>query len=302
MVKTIKNLLNRLPYIRTLYRENKTLKRNSRFPSGHFYSPIVSLEELKQKEEKIWKLNKDNEPLGISLNFESQRQLLKEFTTYYKELPFNKTKSNSLRYYFENKFYSYTDGIVLYSMIRHFKPKRIIEIGSGFSSSVMMDTNQLFFNNAIELTFIEPFPDRLHSLMNEADKDSCVVFQDSVQNINVSLFKKLEKNDILFIDSSHIVKTGSDVNFILFNVLPIINKGVLIHFHDIFYPFEYPKKWVFSGFNWNEAYFVKAFLMYNEAFKIVLFSDLMHKINKDAFACMPLTYLNTGGNLWLEKQ
>ena len=77
---------------------------------------------------------------------------------------------------------------------------------------------------------------------------------------------------------------------------------MLIHFHDIFYPFEYPKKWVVNGRNWNESYFLKAFLMYNNNFEIILFSDYMHKFHKESFKKMPLTYENTGGNLWLVKK
>lgn len=301
MPKIIKSILNKLPYIRTLHTQNKNLKKHAKFPAGHFYSPIVSLEAVKQDEEKIWQTGNIQEPHGIALNSESQKELLREFRTYYDELPFEKTKRDGLRYYYENNFYSYTDAIVLYSMIRHYKPKRIFEIGSGFSSSVMMDCNQRFFNNSMELVFIEPYPDRLYSLMNDDDKQSCKVIEDGIQNIDLSLFKKLEKNDILFIDSSHIVKTGSDVNFILFEILPLLNSGVQVHFHDIFYPFEYPKKWVFGGFNWNETYFIRAFLMHNPCYKITLFSDYMHRTHKEAFEGMPLTYLNTGGNLWIEK-
>ena len=92
------------------------------------------------------------------------------------------------------------------------------------------------------------------------------------------------------------------MNYILFDILPVLKSGVLIHFHDIFYPFEYPKEWVLSGRNWNEDYFLKAFLMYNNKFEIRLFSDYMHKHHKEAFIDMPLSYKNPGGNLWIEKK
>ena len=178
----------------------------------------------------------------------------------------------------------------------------IIEIGSGFSSALMMDVNDIFFNSEIALNFIEPYPTRLKSLMSFRENKNAVLIQENAQDVDLNIFKKLQKNDILFIDSSHIVKTGSDVNYILFEILPILNEGVLIHFHDIFYPFEYPKKWVVNGRNWNESYFLKAFLMYNNNFEIILFSDYMHKFHKESFKKMPLTYENTGGNLWLVKK
>ena len=115
------------------------------------------------------------------------------------------------------------------------------------------------------------------------------------------LFDELAENDILFIDSTHVSKTGSDVNYILFEILPRLKPGVFIHFHDVFYPFEYPREWVFGGFNWNENYLLHAFLMYNETFEIKIFADYLHVHHKEIFKEMPLCYKNTGGNLWLQK-
>jgi len=81
-----------------------------------------------------------------------------------------------------------------------------------------------------------------------------------------------------------------------------LKSGVLIHFHDVFYPFEYPKEWVLNGWNWNEDYFLKAFLMHNNQFQIRFFSNYLHLHHKEVFQAMPLTYLNTGGNFWIEKK
>lgn len=300
--KTLLTLLNILPYLRGLYREITHFKKNSFYPEGHFYSPIISVSDIKKRESKIWKQEEEKSIKGIDLRTGEQIELLKNLSAYYDELPFKPEKQNNLRYYFENRFYSYTDGIILYSMIRHFKPNRIIEIGSGFSSAIMLDTNELFFDSKIHLTFIEPYPERLFSLMTKSDKKSVEVFEKDVQSINLEEFKKLEAGDFLFVDSSHVVKTGSDVNYILFDILPVLNSGVLIHFHDIFYPFEYPKSWVLDGRNWNEDYFLKAFLMYNDKFQIRLFSEYIHKHYKEAFNNMPLCFKNPGGNFWIEKK
>jgi hypothetical protein len=119
--------------------------------------------------------------------------------------------------------------------------------------------------------------------------------------VNLEIFKQLDRNDILFIDSTHVSKTGSDVNFILFEILPLLKSGVLIHFHDISYPFEYPKDWVFGGRNWNENYLLRAFLMYNNDFKIYLFTHFLHLYYREAFEEMPLSFKNIGGSLWIEK-
>jgi predicted O-methyltransferase YrrM len=295
------NALNKIPYVRRLQEENLNFKNNSLFPAGHFYSTIISVEEVKKRQNEIWRKANVDGIHGIDLNTQDQIDLVKDLSKFYEELPFTATKQAHLRYYFENEYYSYTDGIVLYSMIRHFKPKRIIEVGSGYSSAIMLDTNELFFNNEINLTFIEPYPERLYSLLKESDKKSSEIIVSDLQLVPLEHFEKLNSGDILFIDSTHVVKTGSDVNYILFEILPKLNKGVLIHFHDVFYPFEYPKDWVFKGFNWNEDYFLKAFLMYNNKFKVKLFSEYLHMHHKEVFQKMPITYKNTGGNLWLEK-
>jgi predicted O-methyltransferase YrrM len=301
MKSIAKSLLNRLPYVRGLYKQTALTNKNSFYPAGHYYSPIASVDDLRQREGEIWKNAGVDGIKGIELNTDSQIDLTVQFSQYYSDLPFSRKKDGKLRYWFENDFYSYTDGTVLYSMMRHFKPKRIIEVGSGYSSALMMDVNELFFQNSIRLDFIEPFPGRLYSLMSAEDKRQSVVWEKPVQTIDPVFFGQLQPGDILFIDSSHVAKCGSDVNYIFSEVLPSLNKGVLVHFHDVFYPFEYPKEWVLSGWNWNEDYLLKAFLMYNREFSIRIFSNYLHIHHKDAFKDMPLTYLNTGGNFWMEK-
>jgi hypothetical protein len=183
-------------------------------------------------------------------------------------------------------------------MIRKFNPSKIIEIGSGFSSCVMLDTNNLFFDNNINLTFIDPNTDRLMSLLSNNENVS--IHKKKIQDIDLDIFKNLNANDILFVYSSHIVNFEGDVNFILFEILPLLKSGVIIHFHDIFYPFEYPPTWIIR--NLNEAYFLKCFLMYNSIFKIILWSDFLHKNHSKYFTDMPLCYKNTGGNLWIVKK
>jgi predicted O-methyltransferase YrrM len=301
MKAVAKSLLNRLPYVKNLYQQTAITNKNSFYPAGHYHSPIASVDDLRQREGEIWKNAEVDGIKGIELNTDSQIALVGQFARYYADLPFKSKKDGRLRYWFENNYYSYTDGTVLYSMMRHFKPERIIEVGSGHSSALMMDVNELFFQNSISLNFIEPYPERLYSLMSEEDRQQSVVWEKPVQTMDPAFFGQLRPGDILFIDSSHVSKCGSDVNFIFSEVLPSLNKGVLVHFHDVFYPFEYPKEWVLGGRSWNEDYLLKAFLMYNREFPIRIFSNYLHIHHKDAFKDMPLTYLNTGGNIWMEK-
>lgn len=301
MKKILIKIINQLPYIRGLYKQVCAFNENACFPPGHFYSTIVNVNEIKQNENKIWKGILTDGIKDINLNTEEQLKLLEEIAVFYSEMPFKESCNETLRYKFENGMYSYTDGIVLYGLLRKIKPKQIIEVGSGHSSALMLDINNLFFKNAINLTFIEPFPLRLNTLLTKRDKETLTIIEKKIQEIDFDIFEKLEKDDILFIDSTHVSKCGSDVNYILFEILPRLKQGVYIHFHDIFYPFEYPKEWVYKGYNWNENYLLRAFLTNNDKYKIKLFSDYVHLYHKDAFKTMPLTYKNSGGNLWLQK-
>lgn len=271
-------------------------------PPGHFYSPIPSLDEIKRDESKIFG-NIDREIIGFELHETEQLKLLNEFVGYYDEMPFQSHKQEGLRYYFENPAYSYSDAILLHCMIRHLKPKRVIEIGSGFSSCMALDTNELFFGDSITTTFIEPYPELLMSLIKDKDKNTIKLISTRLQDVDLREFETLKANDILFIDSTHVSKINSDVNRIYFDILPRLSSGVYIHIHDIFYPFEYPKDWIYEGRAWNEMYLLRAFLQYNSAFRIVLMNTFMEHFHESFFQQkMPLCLKNTGGSIWIRKE
>lgn len=295
---SIKSVLNRLPYVRTLHKLNS----NSKFPAGHYYSSVVSQEDMRTRQNDIWPDRREKNIEGIELNESEQLKLFQLISQHFERLDIPEKKVKERRFFFQNSFFSYGDAYILGAIIKQFQPKSIIEIGSGFSSALMLDINENFFNNKIELTFIEPFPEeRLESILHQKIVSNVLTINRKVQEVKLEEFKNLEKGDILFIDSSHIVKTGSDVNYIIFNILPVLNEGVLIHFHDIHHPFEYPKSWVLNGFGWNESYFLKAFLMYNSSFKILLFSDFLVKYHRCKFDHLPLFLKSPGSSLWLEK-
>ncbi len=300
-----KNFFEKIKFIYKVLNDknvsNDNFKSYKFVPPGHFYSPIPSIEEIKQDEKKIFGKVSKNIP-GINLNESNQLTLIKNFINYYKELPFSSKKQNNLRYYFDNPAYSYSDGIFLYCMIRDIKPKRIIEIGSGYSTCLMVDTNELFFKNKIEITCIEPYPELLFSLLKPDDKNFLKIYSKKIQEIELNEFKKLKENDILFIDSTHVSKINSDVNRIFFEILPSLNKGVYIHFHDIFFPFEYPKEWIYEGRAWNEAYILRAFLQFNENFKVVIMNSFLYQFHKELLEQkMPLCLKNPGGSIWIKK-
>jgi hypothetical protein len=331
MPELIKRLARKLPFIKDLVqqrgellRENAAIraraeaayeelqairheiedlkKRQGFVPPGHFYSPVPDLDELQEIEEETIGGPSIEIP-GMDLDDQEQLELLKRFSAFYREMPFQAKKKEGLRYYFENPAYSYSDAIMLHCMIRHLKPKRIIEVGSGFSSCMILDTNDLFFSGSISTTFIEPYPELLMSLLRDTDAERVSTIPSRLQDVDLSEFDVLEENDILFIDSTHVSKIDSDVNRIFFEVLPRLSSGVHVHFHDIFFPFEYPKEWLLEGRAWNEAYILKAFLQYNQAFSPVLMNTYMTEFHESFFReNMPLCLKNTGASIWLKRK
>jgi hypothetical protein len=120
--------------------------------------------------------------------------------------------------------------------------------------------------------------------------------------VDPSVFAALGPGDILFIDSTHVCKPGSDVEFLFSRVLPALAAGVYVHVHDIFYPFEYPKEWVEEGRAWNEAYLLAAFLQYNRAFRVEFWGQYLQHFHRERFAAdLPLYLRDPGGSIWLRK-
>jgi predicted O-methyltransferase YrrM len=300
----LKEVVKNLPVLGKWVRKFNTYR--TRVPAGHFYSPIVSVKDIKSREQQIYPLL-NNKLEGLNLVEEEQIELFSCcFNSYYQDLSFSDKISTTGRYYYDNKYFGHADATSLYFMIRHFSPKKIIEVGSGFSSAVMLDVNERFCNNAIELTFIEPYPNRLRSLLKESDRKITDIIVSNLQDVDVKYFEQLEKDDILFIDSTHVSKTGSDVNYLLFNIFPSLKSGVIIHIHDIFYPFEYPKEWVIYGngrFGWNEAYILRAFLTHQNQYKILMFNDFMQSFHKQGILLNMPNYNQhgRGGSIYLRK-
>lgn len=281
----------------------ESLKTKAGFvPPGHYYSPIPSLSEVEADLERI--LEARRRPLlpGIQLAEEQQVALLESFLAYYPEMPFRHEPSDDRRYHLASTMFGYADAIFLYSILRHFEPKTVVEVGSGFSSALMLDTCDLFLGPAVKLTFIEPYPDRLHDLLRQGDEDRVTVINERVQDVPLEEYSVLQAGDVLFIDSTHVSKVGSDVNHLVFEVLPSLKPGVLVHVHDIGFPFDYPLKWIREGRAWNEAYVMRAFLQYNDAFEILFFGSYVQMFHADWLERhMPLAMKSPSGSLWIRK-
>lgn len=289
--------LDRLPYIRDLRQQ---IERQGAFPAGHYYSPIPDINDVSAYNNSRKSFQK--ELPGIPTNDDAQFELLNQYSQFYDELPFPEKQNHQYRYYYENSFFSYSDAVFLYSFLRTHKPKRIIEIGSGFSSAVILDTVELFFTQRPDITFIEPSTSRLKKLLKSEDSEFANIVEKNIQDVSPALFSSLQAGDLLFIDSSHVVKCGSDLHTLFYEIMPYLPDGIFVHFHDIFYPFEYPVDWLMKGRYWNENYFLRAFLSYNFEWRIYFFNTYVaHVFNDFITEKMPICLNNSGGSLYLQK-
>ncbi|MDE2516213.1 MAG: class I SAM-dependent methyltransferase [Rhodospirillales bacterium] len=273
----------------------------SLFPPGHFYSPVVDPATL---DRAGFQTRLAQDPLaGVALDFDAMDRLFARLMRHYDAIVFPSQADGQTRYHYENDQFSYGDAIILAAMLREWRPSRYIEVGSGFSSAVVLDTNDAM-GAATACTFIEPYTERLESLLRAADAGRVTVLRARVQDVPLDIFDPLQAGDILFLDTTHIVKTGSDVLHEVFHILPRLASGVIVHFHDVFAGFEYPERWVFEeNRSWNEQYLLRAFLMYNSAFEILFANHwYFRKRRAEVAASAPLIARNAGGGLWLRKR
>jgi predicted O-methyltransferase YrrM len=298
MNKLLRTGLLTLPVIGARLRE--ILDHRAPHPPGDASSPYPSLADVARRADGIF--GRRTAVPGIDLRTDAQLELLEKLKNYYSELPFSEHPQSKLRYYFDNPMFGHADAIFLYAMLRHFKPRKVIEVGSGFSSALMLDVIDSYPDVTTSLTFCEPFPARLQSLLRETDLHSNKVVVAPIQDVPLEIFDELESGDFLFLDTTHIVKTGGDVNTDFFEILPRIAAGVYVHIHDIFFPFEYPREWVERQRAYTEIYIARAFLMYNDHFQIELFPNYLIQRQPAWFSAeMPLCLRNPGGSLWLRK-
>ena len=230
----------------------------------HFYQPIPDTQTLP---ESVW--NQPSELVGIDMNDSLQLNLLRndfpKFRHEYERFPTEPT-SGASRFHLNNGFFDGTDALVAYCMVRRFRPRLIIEVGSGYSSLLMGEAGAR--NDACPLICVEPFPSDFLSKGFPGLK-SLVIKE--VQEIDLDFFSQLQSGDVLFIDSSHTVKIGGDVNYLFLEVLPRLKPGVIVHVHDIFLPFDYPRDWVLDEFRfWTEQYLLQAFLTFNCEFEVLM--------------------------------
>ena len=241
----------------------------------HFYEPVPDSRVLAKMD-----LDRPSELVGLDLDLGAQLGLLgdclrwrEEYKTLQREKGLNPDD-----FYLENRFFGAVDAEILYCLIRSRRPRRIFEIGSGFST--LLAGHAVYRNeregSPCELVAFEPYPSE--ALRRGAPGVSRVV-ERRLQDVPLETFGELSDGDVLFIDSSHVVAPGSDVCLELLEIVPRVKRGVLVHLHDIFFPHEYPRRWLLDNhYFWTEQYLLHAFLSFNSAFR-VLWAEPLWRVN-----------------------
>jgi len=214
---------------------------------------------------------------GVDLNRRGQREMLAALAPHFPE---------GVAYWEENTWFGLVDSVVLYAMVRHHRPRKVVEIGSGHSTR--MTSAAIERSGVGELITIEPNADRMSAAPTHPVE---------VQQVPLEVFEGLEENDILFIDSSHVLRAGSDVHYEYLEILPCLRPGVLVHVHDIFLPDDYPRDWMTSRHRfWNEQYVLQAFLAFNRDFEVLWSS---HMIAAELERLLPGA--PPGGSFWMRR-
>lgn len=252
--------------------------------ANHFYSTIPDTRELP---DALWQ--RESELPGIDMRDQQQLAFLEDAVARFGDelngLPRKQADADG-GYFVDNGAFESVDAEVLYATIRGAKPARVLEIGSGWST--LLSLRALEANRAEgsegRLTAIEPYP---HAFVRDAiatRPELAEMLDEQVQGLPLDLFSSLGEGDILFIDSSHVLRIGSDVQYEFLEILPRLRPGVLVHVHDIFLPGEYPRDWVFGPEHrfWNEQYLLQAYLIGNTRTEVAWGSNWMHRRHPEA--------------------
>jgi hypothetical protein len=264
----------------------------------HYYSPIPDLTQLPQD---VWsqRVELPGVRFDIDEGLEFVRRELADYVVEYR--PPAQQTSDPRRFYLNNGLYGTTDAETLYAMVRRWAPKRIVELGSGMSTLVMADARA-----ASGLS-----PDGRHRVFDPYPRDDLAPVLRQVADLQAvgatavpeTEFDALQEGDLLFVDTTHTVKIGGDVNRIILQVLPRLAPGVIVHVHDIYLPWEYPREYMSERrFFWAEQYLLQAFLAFNPSFEILFGAHALERTHPTEMRkLIPGPRYGTASALWLRR-
>jgi predicted O-methyltransferase YrrM len=295
--------LNGLKSTASLWRSTdlpeKGARVRQRYPAGHYYSPIPDLNDVRARRAQLF--DRTKKPAEVELREDAQWATLAEMSDALGGFPWDGHGIADGRYRYDNEMFGRGDAAVLAGLLMARRPKRFVEVGSGWSTSVALDVRDRFLDG-LQVTCIEPYPERLLRATGTPAQSGIRLLETRLETADPEVFRTLEPGDFLFVDSTHVGKIGSDVNTVLFDILPELPDGVVIHFHDIPWPFEYWEDWVFDGRAWNEAYLLHAFMANNARYRLALWPHMLKTLDGDRYAStLPDAHGDAGGSIYLEK-
>ena len=270
------------------------------FPNGHFHSPVVDPATLGDAVQRT-RADANAALRAIEVDIDAMADAFEAVLDGLNELDLAVEPVAGRRYASDGSPFPPGDAASLRLMMEQHRPRRIVEIGSGSSTAAALDfADDLAL--PLDMTCIEPHPARLRSMLGPDDARRVSVIERPVQEVDPAIVAALEPGDVLFIDSTHVLKTGSDVHHELFALLPAIRPGVLVHVHDCPFPFEYPDLWVTErNYSWNEAYALRAFLMFNTSFRIVHWAGMLRRVRPELIRRSRHHTPNPGTSIWIER-
>jgi hypothetical protein len=266
-----------------------------------YYSPVPDLSRLP---ESIWRRRSDLE--GIELEpLRSLEFVERELAPFISELDVPlEGPGVPGEFHLRNGNIEAVDAELLYGMVRAMRPTRLIELGSGYSTILINMACRRNADTGADCSHeaFDPYP-REHILGSGVPEPTRLVRASAI-DVPLEVFAELQAGDILFIDTTHTVKLGSDVNFIILDVLPRLGAGVLVHFHDIFLPWEYPRRWFTEmGYFWTEQYLLQAFLAFNRAFEVLVPAQLLAREHPERLRHVIPSLVDgvRPGSMWLRR-
>ncbi len=252
---------------------------------GHFYSPRVSPSDVARA------IDGKRQPVGIDVREEEQLAFAQQLGL---ETPPARRWTTV-----GNTMFGPADAAIYRAVLLHVRPRRVVEIGSGYSTAVALDVADDELPH-LTITCIEPYADRLRGLLQPGDESRLTLDERAAQDLTpTDLVAGVGPGDVFFIDSTHVAKSGSDVCHLLLHTVPLLPVGALVHVHDVFWPFEYPDAWLREGRDWTEIYLLQAFLIGNRDWRIMLFGSWLWQEHPEL---VPLELRDQQpGSIWLER-
>jgi hypothetical protein len=263
-----------------------------------YYSPIPDLAQLP---EGIWE---ERDPLrGIDFDLDAQMAFVEsDLAPHISGLAWATDVAGGHAYEPSNDSYPLADARVLYAMVRHLRPSRIVELGSGQTTRVIAQAcrENARDRSPARLRAFDPFPTAIDDSLPGLGE----LVRTKAQDVPDDVFTDLQSGDVLFVDTTHTVKIGSDVNHIILRVLPLLNEGVIVHIHDIFLPYEYPRSFFADfGLYWAEQYLLQAFLAFNSSFEVLCATHALAREQSGRLeAAGALDRGETGSSFWIGRR